>query len=51
MNEQDWNLVGIVRMKQVDASRNPWIIGSEEGSCGASATFRACEYSTAKVAV
>src|SRR5208282_4732745 len=39
MNEQDRNLVGIVRMNQVDASSDPWIVGSEEGCCGASCHF------------
>src|ERR1700730_10742632 len=30
VNEQDWNLVGIVWMSQVDPSGKPWKIGSKK---------------------
>src|SRR4029077_7923865 len=39
MNEQDRNLIGIVRMNQVDASSDPWIVGSKEGCCGTCCHF------------
>jgi len=30
MNEEDWNLVGIVGVNQVDTCGEPWMVGSQE---------------------